>query len=57
MHRELKLILKEIETLRRNLETIIKEKGLADPEVITASMMVDSILNEYHNLLMRKAKT
>lgn len=42
----------EIYKMEQNLLSIIKEKAdLFDPEVIVASKKLDSILDEYNNLI------
>ncbi|MEW6183023.1 MAG: aspartyl-phosphate phosphatase Spo0E family protein [Bacillota bacterium] len=43
---ELREILKKIEDLRRGLEELVKVRGIRDPEVATASRMLDAVLNE-----------
>lgn len=51
---ELEEILKRIEELRQKLHELAETKGLADPEVIIASHMLDAVLNEYYRLLKQK---
>ncbi|MDA8096524.1 MAG: aspartyl-phosphate phosphatase Spo0E family protein [Clostridia bacterium] len=50
---ELNSIVKKIEELRRDLEKL-EVRDLADPEVVTASQMLDAVLNEYYRILKRK---
>ena len=50
---ELNSIVKKIEELRRDLEKL-EDRDLADPEVVTASQMLDAVLNEYYRKLKRK---
>jgi hypothetical protein len=50
---ELNSIVKKIEELRRDLEKL-EDRDLADPEVVTASQMLDAVLNEYYRILKRK---
>lgn len=47
---ELQEILKVIEELRSQLHQISTDKLLTDPEVLSASQMLDSVLNEYQRL-------
>ncbi len=54
MQEEVKQIINEIEELRKNLNRLIDSKGTADPEVISMSRKVDSLLNEYYRLLKEK---
>lgn len=49
--RELEEILKQIEELRRSMVRIKEGKTLLDQEVITASQMLDAVLNEYYKVL------
>jgi hypothetical protein len=46
--------LRQIEELRRELEKLAAAKGTGDEEVMTASKMLDAMLNEYIALLKRK---
>lgn len=50
---ELNSIVKKIEELRRDLEKL-EDRDLADPEVVTASQMLDAVLNEYYRILKCK---
>lgn len=53
--KELKELLQKIDEMRKYMNDLIKEKGnLLDHEVIIASQMLDSILNEYHQILDKK---
>lgn len=49
--------MKQIEELRRELEKLVEAKGIGDAEVVTASKMLDAMLNEYAALLKRKVKS
>jgi len=51
---ELKEILNRIEELRQKLHELGMAKGLADPEVLAASQMLDAVLNEYYRLMKKK---
>ncbi|GAA0732624.1 aspartyl-phosphate phosphatase Spo0E family protein [Clostridium oceanicum] len=52
---EIKEIIKNIEHLRKHMDSLIKEgKDLLDPEVIVASQQLDAILNKYNKLLNEK---
>ena len=47
----------KIEYLRRELEVVLQEKGtIDDPEVVSASEMLEEVLNDYHKCEKRKAK-
>ncbi|MCD9024291.1 aspartyl-phosphate phosphatase Spo0E family protein [Cohnella silvisoli] len=56
MARELEELLRQIEQMRSELYELINGKRFTDQEVIVASQMLDSILNEYQRLLARKSK-
>ena len=43
-----------IQSLRDKLEQIIDDKGLDDPQVLTASHMLDAVLSEYYKLFKEK---
>ncbi|BAU28757.1 Spo0E like sporulation regulatory protein [Aneurinibacillus soli] len=51
---EIEELLKQIEELRRTLYALATKKKLSDPEVVTASQMLDALLNEYEKLIKRK---
>lgn len=52
---ETKNITEKIEEVRNKMNDLIKEKGdLLDPEVIIASQMLDSVLNEYNYILKKR---
>lgn len=53
---ELEELLKQIEELRLSMIKIKEGKSFADPEVITASQMLDAVLNKYQEMLMKKAE-
>lgn len=47
----------EIQNLRENLTELIAQKeSLLDPQVIAASKMLDSILNEYSKIINDKVE-
>lgn len=54
---EIEELLQKIEELRRTLYALATEKKLNDPEVLTASQMLDALLNEYEKLIKRKKKS
>ncbi|MGI6119099.1 MAG: aspartyl-phosphate phosphatase Spo0E family protein [Desulfosporosinus sp.] len=47
-------LLKQIEELRANMVKIKEGRTLTDSEVVTASQMLDAVLNEYYKLLKQK---
>lgn len=50
----LKKLIEQIETMRQELHQIINEKtNFTSVEVVTASKMLDALLNEYYNLLKK----
>ncbi|OAA92072.1 aspartyl-phosphate phosphatase Spo0E family protein [Clostridium ljungdahlii] len=52
---EIEGIFQKIAELRKELENLIEQKkNLLDPEVIVASQMLDSILNEYNKIIKNK---
>lgn len=51
---ELKEILNLIEDLRTRLNKLAETKSLDDPEVISASQMLDAVLNEYQRIVNNK---
>jgi len=52
---DLKDIMDEIEKVRNKMNETLKEKGdLLDKEVIVASQILDSVLNEYYKILNEK---
>ena len=53
---ELKEVLKVVEGLRKKLNQMSREKELTDPEVISASQMLDVALNEYQKIMKDKGK-
>lgn len=50
MQEEMDEILKRIEDLRKRLQELSQAKGVANQEVITASQMLDAVLNEYYEI-------
>ena len=49
---ELKDIMEEVERVRNLMNETLKEKGdLLDKEVVVASQILDSVLNEYYKIL------
>lgn len=56
MH-EMEEVMTKIEKVRKEMNNLIKRKGnLLDPEVISASQILDSILNEYYQILKKSNK-
>lgn len=55
---ELKELLYDIEKLRKNLHDIINQKGvnLTDPEVISASQILNAAIIKYNDFMSRKAR-
>lgn len=51
---EVDSILRQIESFRKELESIINAKGIEDPDVMAGSRMMDAMLNEYYKLLKKK---
>lgn len=52
---KMKRLVQKIDETRKFMNEMIKEKdSLLDPEVIAASQMLDSILNEYNKILIKK---
>ncbi|WP_088227860.1 aspartyl-phosphate phosphatase Spo0E family protein [Desulfosporosinus sp. FKB] len=54
--RELEEIMKQIEELRRSMVKLKEGKGLTDQEVVTASQMLDVVLNEYYKVLKSRVE-
>ncbi|WP_407313765.1 aspartyl-phosphate phosphatase Spo0E family protein [Desulfosporosinus sp. SB140] len=52
--RELKEIMKQIEELRLSMIKMKEGRDFTDQEVVTASQMLDAILNEYYKMLKQK---
>ncbi|HEY5560200.1 MAG TPA: aspartyl-phosphate phosphatase Spo0E family protein [Clostridiaceae bacterium] len=50
---ELEELLKDVEILRDKLERVIQEKygNLVDPEVVSASKILNAALNEYNKVM------
>ncbi|MGE5416678.1 MAG: Spo0E family sporulation regulatory protein-aspartic acid phosphatase [Acidobacteriota bacterium] len=53
MSEDLKRILEEIESLRKNLGNVMKDRDTTDPQVVAASQMLDAVLNEYYRVIMK----
>lgn len=55
---EVEDLLKDVETLRDQLEQLIeKHKGnLVDPEVVSASKVLNGALNQYNKFIKEKMK-
>lgn len=55
---EIEDLLKDVEILREKLLFIIEEKqgDLVDPEVVTASQILNAALNQYNKILEKKLK-
>lgn len=48
----------KIDEMRKQMNDLIQEKeDLVDPEVITASQKLDSVLNDYNNILKSKKES
>lgn len=48
-------LIQKIDETRKRMNDLIQEKeNLVDPEVITVSQKLDSVLNDYNNLLKSK---
>ncbi|WP_407311907.1 aspartyl-phosphate phosphatase Spo0E family protein [Desulfosporosinus sp. SB140] len=53
---ELEELIQQIEELRLNMIKIKEGKSYTDPEVITASQELDTVLDKYQELMMKKSK-
>ncbi len=55
---ELEDLLKDVEILRNSLEYLINEKNgnLVDPEVVSASKILNAALNQYNKFISDKYK-
>ncbi len=52
---KVKELLKKIDGTRTYMNDLIREKSnLLDPEVIVASQMLDSVLDEYYKILQKE---
>lgn len=52
---KIKKLLKKIDETRNYMNDLIEQKSdLLDPEVIVASQMLDSILDEYYKILQKE---
>jgi hypothetical protein len=51
---DLEEVLKSIEELRSKLNKFSEGRNLSDPEVVSASQMLDALLNEYQKLMQDK---
>jgi hypothetical protein len=51
---DLEEVLKSIEELRNKLNKIAEGRKLTDPQVVSASQMLDALLNEYQKLMKDK---
>ncbi|RXZ82963.1 aspartyl-phosphate phosphatase Spo0E family protein [Paenibacillaceae bacterium] len=54
MAKELEKLMEQIEQLRSELHELIKNRSFTDPEVISASQMLDAVLNEYQNIVSKR---
>lgn len=52
---EIKELIKRIEELRLNMIRIKEGRSYMDPEVIIASQELDAVLDEYQEMLMKRA--
>jgi len=53
---ELEELIRQIEELRLSMIKIKEGKSYTDPEVITASQMLDAVLDKYQEMLMKIKK-
>ena len=53
---ELEELIKQIEELRLSMIKIKEGKSYTDPEVISASQMLDAVLDKYQDMLMKIKK-
>lgn len=53
---ELEELIKQIEDLRFSMIKIKEGNSFIDPEVITASQMLDAVLDKYQEMLMKIKK-
>lgn len=53
---ELQELIKQIEELRSTMIKIKEGKSYTDPEVITASQMLDAVLDKYQEMLIKIKK-
>lgn len=55
---ELQRLLDDIDKLRENLHAIINKKGinLTDPEIISASQMLNAAITKYNDIINKKHK-
>lgn len=54
MPHDLDKIMQQIENLRIELAALAKNKGFTDPEIVSASQMLDLVLNEYDHIIKRR---
>ena len=52
--KDMEEILEKIEELREKMHKTAEVKGLADPETVVASQMLNAVLNEYYRLMKKK---
>lgn len=52
---EFEKLQKKIEELRLKMVEVQEGKSFTDPEVVAASQELDSALNEYHEMITRRA--
>jgi uncharacterized protein YlzI (FlbEa/FlbD family) len=53
---ELEELIKQIEELRSTMIKLKEGKSYTDPEVITASQMLDAVLDKYQEMLIKIKK-
>ena len=53
---EIKELINQIEEFRLKMIKAKDGKSFTDPEVVTASQMLDLVLDKYQEMLMRKSK-
>jgi hypothetical protein len=52
---KIEVLTQKIEEIRTLMLEIMKEKSeLVDPEVVEVSQLLDTLLNEYHNMISKK---
>ncbi|HUS88939.1 MAG TPA: aspartyl-phosphate phosphatase Spo0E family protein [Desulfosporosinus sp.] len=53
---EIEELINQIEKLRLNMINAKDGRSLTDPEVVTASQMLDVVLDKYQEMLMKKSE-
>ncbi|EGW39428.1 aspartyl-phosphate phosphatase Spo0E family protein [Desulfosporosinus sp. OT] len=52
---EIEKLLRQIETLRLNMIKVKEGRPYTDPKVVTASRELDTVLDKYQEMLMKKS--